>query len=57
MKQVIQGEVDVFALVNTLDSYAKDPLYKSKLKDVILSLLKNYPLLFRMDEVLAHNNP
>jgi len=55
--QFVQGEVDVFALVDTLDSYAKDPLYKSKLKDVILSLLRDYPLLFRMDEVLANKNP
>tara|TARA_R110001606_G_scaffold265504_1_gene414529 strand:- start:79 stop:651 length:573 start_codon:yes stop_codon:yes gene_type:complete len=57
MKQVTQGEVDVFALVDTLDSYAKDPLYKEKLKNVILSLLRDYPLLFRMDEVLANKNP
>ena len=45
-KQVLVEEVDVFALINTLDSYAKDPKYQAKLKDIINSLMKDYPLLF-----------
>jgi len=45
-KQVLVEEVDIFALINTLDSYAKDPKYQAKLKDVVNSLLEDYPLLF-----------
>jgi len=45
-KQVLVEEVDVLALINTLDSYAIDPKYTGKLKDVVLSLFKDYPLLF-----------
>ena len=45
-KQVLVEEVDVFALINTLDSYAKDPKYQAKLKDVVNSLMEDYPLLF-----------
>jgi len=45
-KQVLVEEVDIFALINTLDSYAKDPKYQTKLKDVVISLLEDYPLLF-----------
>ena len=45
-KQVLVEEVDVLALINTLDSYAKDPRYKAKVKDVVNSLLEDYPLLF-----------
>jgi Bax protein len=45
-KQVLVEEVDVLALINTLDSYAKDPRYQAKLKDVINSLMEDYPLLF-----------
>jgi len=45
-KQVLVEEVDVFALINTLDFYAKDPRYQAKLKDVINSLMEDYPLLF-----------
>ena len=46
MKQVITEEVDVFAVIGSLDSYAIDPKYTVKLKDVVLSLFKDYPLLF-----------
>ena len=45
-KQVLVEEVDIFALINTLDSYAKDPKYQAKVKDVINSLMEDYPLLF-----------
>ena len=45
-KQVLVEEVDIFALINTLDSYAKDPKYQAKLKDVVNSLLEDYTLLF-----------
>ena len=45
-KQVLIEEVDVLALINTLDSYAKDPRYQAKLKDVVNSLMEDYPLLF-----------
>ena len=45
-KQVLVEEVDIFALINTLDSYAKDPRYQAKLKDIVNSLMEDYPLLF-----------
>ena len=45
-KQVLAEEVDIFALINTMDSYAKDPKYQAKLGDVVNSLLEDYPLLF-----------
>jgi uncharacterized FlgJ-related protein len=45
VKQVITEEVDVFAVIGSLDSYAIDPKYTEKLKDVVLSLFKDYPLL------------
>ena len=46
VKQVITEEVDVFTVIESLDSYAIDPKYTGKLKDVVLSLFKDYPLLF-----------
>jgi Bax protein len=45
-KQVLVEEVNVLALINTLDSYAKDPKYQAKVKDVVNSLMEDYPLLF-----------
>jgi len=55
MKQVLQEEVDVFSLIDTLDAYAKDQKYQEKIKNIVVSLFEDYPLLFRMDEVLANN--
>ena len=46
MKQVITGEVDIFTVIKSLDSYATDPKYTGKVKDVVNSLLEDYPLLF-----------
>ena len=46
MGQVITGEVDVFTVIESLDSYATDPKYTRKVKDVVNSLLEDYPLLF-----------
>ena len=46
MKQVITEEVDIFAVIESLDSYAIDPKYTGKVKDVVNSLLEDYPLLF-----------
>jgi len=46
MKQVITGEVDIFIVVNSLDSYAIDPRYTIKLKGVVLSLLEDYSEIF-----------
>ena len=45
IKQVITKEVDVFTVIGSLDSYAIDPKYTVKLKNIVLSLLKDYPLL------------
>ena len=45
-KQVLVEEVDVFALIDTLGAYAKDPKYQAKLKDIINSLMEDYPLIF-----------
>jgi uncharacterized FlgJ-related protein len=46
MKQVITGEVDIFTVIESLDSYATDSKYTRKVKDVVKSLLEDYPLLF-----------
>ena len=46
MKQVITGEVDIFTVIESLDSYATDSKYTRKVKDVVNSLLEDYPLLF-----------
>ena len=46
VKQVITEEVDIFAVIESLDSYAIDPKYTGKVKDVVNSLLEDYPLLF-----------
>ena len=46
VKQVITEEVDIFAVIGSLDSYAIDPKYTRKLKDIVNSLLEDYPLLF-----------
>ena len=45
-KQVITEEVDILAVIKSLDSYATDPKYTGKVKDVVNSLLEDYPLLF-----------
>ena len=45
-KQVITEEVNIFVVIKSLDSYAIDPKYTGKLKDVVISLLEDYPLLF-----------
>ena len=45
-KQVITEEVNIFTVIKSLDSYAIDPKYTGKLKDVVISLLEDYPLLF-----------
>ena len=49
MQQVLIEEIDVFALIDTLDAYAKDPKYQAKLKDIVVSLLEDYPLLFKIN--------
>ena len=46
MKQVITGEADVFTVIKSLNSYAIDPKYTGKVKDVVKSLMEDYPLLF-----------
>ena len=46
VKQVITEEVDIFAVIESLDSYAIDPKYTGKVKDVVNSLLEDYSLLF-----------
>jgi flagellum-specific peptidoglycan hydrolase FlgJ len=33
-------------VIESLDSYATDPKYTGKVKDVVNSLLEDYPLLF-----------
>ena len=46
IKQVITEEGDIFAVIKSLDSYAIDPKYTRKVKDIVNSLLRDYPLLF-----------
>ena len=45
-QQVITEEVDIIAVIKSLNSYAIDPKYTRKLKDIVNSLLEDYPLLF-----------
>ena len=45
-KQVLVEEVDIFAVIESLNSYATDPKYTRKLKDIVNSLMEDYPLLF-----------
>ena len=45
-KQVITEEVDIFEVIQSLDSYAIDPKYTAKLKDIVISLLEDYPEIF-----------
>tara|TARA_Y100001951_G_C11215999_1_gene225818 strand:- start:71 stop:613 length:543 start_codon:yes stop_codon:yes gene_type:complete len=45
-KQVVTEEVNIFTVIKSLDSYATDPKYTRKVKDIVNSLLRDYPLLF-----------
>ena len=46
VKQYISEEIDVIALIETLEGYAVDPNYIPKLKATIGYLLREYPNLF-----------
>ena len=46
MGQVLTEEVDIFSVIESLNSYAIDPKYTKKLKSIVNSLLEDYPLLF-----------
>ena len=46
MGQVLTEEVDIFVVIESLDSYATDPKYIRKVKNVVNSLMEDYPLLF-----------
>jgi len=48
MKQYISEEMDVIALIETLEGYAVDPNYIPKLKATIGYLLREYPNLFNV---------
>jgi uncharacterized FlgJ-related protein len=51
MKQVLDDNVNVFDLIQTLENYAIDPEYTKKLLAVTLGLFEKYPQIFRSKEI------
>ena len=51
MKQVLDDNVNVFDLIQTLQNYAIDPEYTKKLLAVTLGLFEKYPQIFRSKEI------
>ena len=51
VKQVLDDNVNVFDLIQTLENYAIDPEYTKKLLAVTLGLFEKYPQIFRSEEI------
>jgi len=51
VKQVLDDNVNVFDLIQTLENYAIDPEYTKKLLAVTLGLFEKYPQIFRSKEI------
>ena len=51
LKQYIDDNVDVRAVVKSLKNYAVDPEYTKKLLMVTLGLFEKYPHIFKSDEI------
>ena len=54
VKQVLDDNVNVFDLIQTLENYAIDPEYTKKLLAVTLGLFEKYPQIFRSKEIWEH---
>ena len=54
MKQMLDNNVNVFDLIQTLENYAIDPEYTKKLLAVTLGLFERYPQIFRSKEIWEH---
>ena len=51
LKQVLDDNVDVPAVIKSLKNYAVDPEYTNKLLIVTLGLFKKYPHIFMSQEI------
>ena len=51
MKQMLDNNVNVFDLIQTLENYAVDPEYTKKLLAVTLGLFEKYPEIFKSAEI------
>jgi Bax protein len=54
LKQMLDNNVNVYDLIQTLDNYAVDPEYTKKLLAVTLGLFKKYPEIFKSKEIWDH---
>ena len=51
MKQMLDNNVNVFDLIQTLENYAVDPEYTKKLLAVTIGLFEKYPQIFKSEEI------
>ena len=51
VKQVLDDNVNVYDIIQTLENYAVDPEYTKKLLSVTLGLFKKYPEIFKSKEI------
>ena len=54
MKQMLDNNVNVFDLIQTLENYAADPEYTKKFLAVTIGLFERYPQIFRSKEIWEH---
>ena len=54
LKQMLDNNVNVYDLIQTLDNYAVDPEYTKKLLAVTLGLFEKYPEIFKSKEIWDH---
>ena len=54
IKQVLDDNVNVYDIIQTLENYAVDPEYTKKLLSVTLGLFKKYPEIFKSKEIWDH---
>ena len=56
VKQVLDDNVNVYDIIQTLENYAVDPEYTKKLLSVTLGLFKKYPEIFKSKEIWQYYN-
>ena len=56
VKQVLDDNVNVYDIIQTLENYAVDPEYTKKLLAVTLGLFEKYPKLFKSKEIWDYYN-
>ena len=54
MKQMLDNNVNVFDLIQTLENYAVDPEYTKKLLAVTIGVFERYLQIFRSKEIWEH---